>query len=115
MFLNHAFGHCWLIMGLDDNQSMGIEVLQSRVTARLLNRPVAQAISDIAPHCSAILHHVSHHTKDNFLTMRGMINCTTLCKALLDVRGWALTPFQLYKYLRKHHNATIIKPWVPHA
>jgi hypothetical protein len=99
-FLSSEFVHVLLISPLTDKQVLIIDPLAHAISHNVKNHSIdviLRKLKSIAG-CKIIKYNrpISRKRKWRF---RGLYNCVTLTKAVLNIWCWSITPKQLFKYL----------------
>ena len=99
-FLCDAFRHVILLMKLSDSQTLVIDPLSHAINFNIKNHSVEVVIRKVKSIAgSKIIKYNRPISRKKKWRFRGLYNCVTLTKAVLNIWCWSFTPKQLFKYL----------------
>lgn len=99
-FSAREFRHVILLSPISDNQVLVIDPLVHAISLNVKNRNIdviLRKVNSIAG--SKIIKYTRPISRKKKWRFRGLYNCVTLTKAVLNIWCWSITPKQLYKYL----------------
>ena len=108
-FSSRGFRHILLLTPISDNQVLVIDPLVHAILHNVKNHSIdviLRKVKSIAG--SKIIKYNRPISRKKKWRFRGLYNCVTLTKAVLNIWCWSITPKQLYKYLLRQ-GCTIIK------
>lgn len=100
LFTRKGFDHVFLITATSCDTTLAILPTPSGCYIEEWADPV-QDILALFHHCTAWIHYTTKPGRTDIWCPRGFITCVTLVKSILGIKGWALTPYALYKQLTK--------------
>jgi hypothetical protein len=102
-FLKKGFGHCFLVLQSENKHLLQLDPLNHRLDIQMFhNFTKVKDITRLFKHCHVVELETDHITTPNRLFWRcGAFNCVNLVKHMLGVKCFAMTPYQLYKRLKK--------------
>jgi len=99
-FLSSKFRHILLLMPLSDSQVLVIDPLIHAVSHNIKNHSVEVVIRKVKSVAgSKIIKYTRPISRKKKWRFRGLYNCVTFTKAVLNIWCWSITPKQLFKYL----------------
>ena len=99
-FLSDDFVHVMLLTPLSEKQVLIIDPLAHAISHNVKNHNIEvilRKVKSIAG--SKIIKYTRTISRKKTWRFRGLYNCVTSTKAVLNIWCWSITPKQLYKYL----------------
>lgn len=101
-YTDKRYSHVYLMTKISQTQTLVIDPLCFSICHIIRNESLEDAIkSAIALGATRILRYNKRNKYTPGLNLRGIYNCVTLCKTVLNIKGFSFTPKQLYRYLLK--------------
>ena len=99
-FLCKDFRHVLLITELSDSQVLMIDPLAHAISHNIKNHSIEVIIRKVKSIAgSKIIKYTRPMSRKEKWRFRGLYNCVTLTKAVLNIWCWSITPKQFFKYL----------------
>lgn len=99
-FLCSKFRHVLLLTPLSDSQCLIIDPLAHAISHNVKNHSVEVIIRKVKSiDGSKIIKYNRPISRKKKWRFRGLYNCVTLTKTVLNIWSWSITPKQLFKYL----------------
>jgi hypothetical protein len=115
IFTGRQFAHCWAFTEAGEGMIRYEPLRWGLCCTYEPTKPTDMAELLIRNGVTALLSVTVDYRTANDWVIRGPYSCVSSLKALLALRKWGIfTPFALYKYLVRNHDACIpIKAWAP--
>jgi len=108
-FSAREFRHILLLTPISDNQTLVIDPLVHAINLNVKNHSVDVVIRKVKAIAGCkIVKYTRPISRKKKWRFRGLYNCVTLTKTVLNIWCWSITPKQLFKYL-KRQGGIIIK------
>lgn len=99
-FVCSEFRHILLLTPLSDSQILVIDPLSHALNFNIKNHSIDIVLRKVkAIAGSKIIKYNRPISRKNKWRFRGLYNCVTLTKTVLNIWCWSFTPKQLFKYL----------------
>ena len=101
-YTDKDYSHIYLLTKISETQTLVIDPLHFTVCHLIRNESINDSINyAITLGATKILRYNKRNKYRPGLNLRGIYNCVTFCKTVLNVKGYSFTPKQLYRYLIK--------------